>query len=51
MRTIIAGIDVDRRLKLGVSEPFVLKTASLPTPRGEDPLWPGGRRKAREASE
>ncbi len=50
MRTIIAGIDVDRRLKLGVSEPF-FKTASLPTPRGEDPLWPGGRRKAREASE
>jgi hypothetical protein len=27
---------------------IVLKSVSLPTPRGEDPLWPEGRRKARE---
>ena len=27
---------------------FFRKAVSLPTPRGEDPHWPGGRRKARE---
>jgi hypothetical protein len=36
---------------LGLLLPFLFsfwKTVSLPTPRGGDPLWPEGRRKARK---
>jgi hypothetical protein len=47
----LRSFSAEPRLQVAAAFSFFFlpwKTVSLPTPRGGDPLWPEGRRKARQ---